>query len=262
MNILLGLTMAFYFTGMIGFHAYVLVQKQVVYRVANILLLLGFLCHTFAMFLTYSDTGHIPINGLHEILSSLGWMLVGAYLILQLKYNLRVLGALVSPLAVLFVVLATIIPQQTIVLHPVVRGLWRTAHISALIIGNAAFAIACMVGIMYLLQEKAIKEKKHNFFFRRLPSLELLDSMGYGCLVAGFPLLTFGIVTGVIYSQIVRGSLLSWSIKDILGLITWVIYGALIQERLTLGLRRQRAAFMTIAGFTVFLATFVVALVH
>jgi ABC-type transport system involved in cytochrome c biogenesis permease subunit len=123
-------------------------------------------------------------------------------------------------------------------------------------VGNAAFAIAFFAGILYLIQEKAIKDKNPGFFFRRLPSLKLLDSVGYASLIVGFPMLTFGMITGVIYAQMVRGRFWSWDPKEILGALTWLIFAALLHERLAVGWRGRRAAIITIVGFGILLLTF------
>ncbi|MBW2318649.1 MAG: cytochrome c biogenesis protein CcsA, partial [Deltaproteobacteria bacterium] len=133
-------------------------------------------------------------------------------------------------------------------------GKRRLCH--CLVLGNAAFAIACLVGILYLIQERTIKDKKQGFFFRRLPSLKLLDSTGYASLIVGFPLLTFGIISGIVYAQMVRGQFWSWDPREIFAVITWLVYAALLHERLAVGWRGKRAAIMTIVGFLVLLFTF------
>jgi cytochrome c-type biogenesis protein CcsB len=256
MSVLFALTMGCYIASFLGYQGYVLFQKRPVYRVANIVLWVGFLCHTSVIALQYLEVGHIPVQNLQETLSSFGWAVVGVFLMLQIKFNLMVLGALVAPLATLSVVIASILPRPPVEIAPLFRGLWRTFHIGTLIVGNAAFAIAFLVGILYLIQEKAIKDKKRGFFFRRLPSLKLLDSMGYSCLIAGFPMLTFGIITGVIYAQMVHGQFWSWDPKEILAGITWLVYAALLHERLAVGWQGRRAAIMTIVGFVILLFTF------
>ena len=256
MSVLFALTMACYIASFLGYQGYVLFQKRPVYRVASIVLWVGFLCHTAVLAFQYLEAGHIPVQNLHEMLSTFGWAVVGVFLILQIKFHLMVLGALVAPLATVSVVIASILPRPPVELHPLFKGLWRTFHIGTLIVGNAAFAIAFLVGILYLVQENAIKDKKRGFFFRRLPSLKLLDSMGYSCLIVGFPMLTFGIITGVIYSQMVLGRFWSWDPKEILAGITWLVYAALLHERLAVGWQGRRAAIMTIVGFMILLLTF------
>lgn len=256
MRLLFALTMGCYIASTLGYQGYVLFQKRPVYRAASILLWMGFLSHTGVIALQYFEGGHIPVHNLHESLSTFGWAVVGVFLILQIKFHLMVLGALVAPLVTLLVVIASILPGPPVELDPLFKGLWRTFHVGTIIVGNAAFAIAFLVGILYLIQENAIKEKKRGFFFRRLPSLSLLDSMGYSCLIVGFPMLTFGLVTGAIYAQMVHGRFWSWDPKEIFAGITWLVFAALLHERLAVGWQGRRAAIMTIVGFVILLFTF------
>lgn len=256
MSLLFAAAMAFYIGSSVGYQGYVVFQKKPMYRVAMILLWAGFICHTVVISLKYIEAGHIPVQNFYETLSAFGWAMVGVFLILQIKFNLMVLGALVAPVATLCTVIAAILPGPPVEVAPLFRSLWRTFHIGTLILGNAAFAIACLVGILYLIQESAIKHKKRGFFFRRLPSLKLLDSMGYSCLIVGFPLLTFGIITGAMYAQVVHGHFWSWDPREILGTLTWLVFAALLHERLAVGWQGRRAAIMTIVGFVVLLSTF------
>lgn len=256
MNVFFGLTMACYLASSLGYQAYILFQKRYFYRVSTAILLLGFLCHSGAVFMQYMESGHLPVHSLHETLSAFGWAVVAVFLIFQLRFHLMVLGALVAPLASLAVIIASILPSPKVQLAPFLERLWRTVHMGTLVLGNAALAISCLVGILYLIQEKAIKDKRRGFFFRRLPSLKLLDTTGYASLVVGFPLLTFGIISGVIYAQIVRGRFWTWDPREIFAAITWLVYAALLHQRLAVGWRGRRAAIMTIAGFLVLLFTF------
>lgn len=256
MSLLIAVTIAAYIASSLGYHGYVIFQKRPLYGLARIILWAGFLSHTGVIAFQYLKTSHVPIQNLQETLSAFGWLLVCVFVILQVKFHLMVLGALVAPLATLSVIVAAILPQPPAEIAPLFKGLWRTAHLGTLLVGNAAFAIACFVAILYLIQEKAIKDKKRGFFFRRLPSLKLLDSMGYTCLVAGFPMLTFGLITGSIYSQVIYGRFWTWNHKEILGSLTWLVFAALLHERLAVGWQGRRAAIMTIAGFVVLLLTF------
>lgn len=256
MSTLFALTMVCYVVGSFGYQGYVLLQKRPVYTASSAVLCFGFLCHTVVIALHYLNTGHAPVQHLHETLSTFAWAVVGVFVLLQIKFNLMVLGALVAPLAAVLLIIASIIPRPPVELDPLFRGVWRTFHMGTLIVGNAAFAIAAFVGILYLIQENAIKEKKRGFFYRRLPSLKLLDTMGYWCLIAGFPMLTFGIITGVIYAQMVHGRLWSWNHKEVFAVITWLVYAVLLHERLAVGWQGRRAAVMTIVGFVILLFTF------
>jgi cytochrome c-type biogenesis protein CcsB len=123
-------------------------------------------------------------------------------------------------------------------------------------IGEASFALACGLGVLYLIQENSIKTKKHRFFFKRLPSLDLLDSAGYVCIVVGFTMLTLGLITGFVYAKSIWGRFWSWDPKEVWSGITWLFYAALLHERLIVGWRGRKSAIMAIIGFGVLLFTF------
>lgn len=130
------------------------------------------------------------------------------------------------------------------------------AHIITVFIGEAAFALACGAGLLYLIQEHAIKTKNHGFFFKRLPSLDLIDTTGYACIAVGFTTLTMGLIIGFVYAKSVWGRFWSWDPKEIWSVVTWLVYAALLHERLTVGWRGRRAAIMSIIGFAAVLFTF------
>ena len=135
-------------------------------------------------------------------------------------------------------------PEQSIF-----KNFWLISHVIAVFIGNSAFALACGIGILYLFQEYGIKSKNPGFFFKRLPSLEMLDA-------AGFTLLTFGLITGFVYAKTIWGRFWSWDPKEVWSGITWLFYAALLHERLTVGWRGRKAAVMAIIGFAILLFTF------
>jgi ABC-type transport system involved in cytochrome c biogenesis permease subunit len=69
-------------------------------------------------------------------------------------------------------------------------------------------------------------------------------------------MLTIGLITGLVYAKSVWGRFWSWDPKEIWSGITWLIYAALLHERLAVGWRGRKAAIMAIIGFAVLLFTF------
>jgi len=178
------------------------------------------------------------------------------FLVFQYRFQLKVLGVFAAPLVSFVMVIAAKFPNAPDQVNNTLNNLWLVVHVVAVFIGEASFALACGVGILYLLQEHAIKSKKHGFFFRRLPSLELLDTTGYACILTGFAMLTFGLIAGFVYAKVVWGRFWSWDPKEIWSGITWLLYAALLHQRLTVGWRGRRAAIMAIIGFAIILFTF------
>ncbi|HSH69916.1 MAG TPA: c-type cytochrome biogenesis protein CcsB, partial [Deferrisomatales bacterium] len=188
--------------------------------------------------------------------SFLGWCVVGMYLVLQLRYQLPSLGAFASPLALVFVLAAISLPGHIEPLPAALQTYWLPVHVTLLFIGDGAFSLAAVAGVMYLLQERQLKRKKLGALFHRLPNIDVLDELNYRCLTIGFPLLTMGIISGAIWAQQAWGTYWSWDPKETWSLITWLLYAALLHGRLTVGWRGRRAAVWAILGFASLLFTF------
>lgn len=249
-------TIIFYLHSTALYFAHLVSQKDRLHQAGVTLLVLGFTCHSVAVVHGYFHLGHIPAENLHQTLVLAGWAVVGAFLALQARFKLRILGIYAAPLAALVMVLAFFLPREPVQVKNIFNSAWLAAHIIAVFLGEAALALACGVGMLYLIQEHAIKTKRHGFFFKRLPSLDLLDSTGYACVVTGFALLSLGLITGFVYAKAIWGRFLSWDPKEVWSGITWLIYAALLHQRLTVGWRGRRAAIMAIVGFAVILFTF------
>ena len=71
---------------------------------------------------------------------------------------------------------------------------------SSLLFAYASFALACVIGITYVLLFKEIKAKHLGFFYARLPSLQVLDAMNQRAIVVGWVFLTIGLIVGAIWA--------------------------------------------------------------
>lgn len=256
MEILIFVTILWYLLSSAVYFAYLFFQKNYLHKTGYWFMAAGCLFHTVAIGYRFVQTGHFPVNNLHETLIISGWAISVAYIMFHYKINLRILGVYAAPLAALVTIAATLFPSQPTEMKHVLNSIWIVFHVVVIFIGEAAFALACGLGILYLLQEHAIKNKIRGFFFRRLPSLDLLDSAGYVCLIGGFALLSLGLISGFVYAKSVWGRFWSWDPKEVWSGITWLFYAALLHERLTVGWRGRRSAVMAIIGFAVLLFTF------
>jgi len=137
------------------------------------------------------------------------------------------------------------------------NSFWLPIHTSLAFVGNAVFFAGFLISIVYLIVERGIKKKKRSGGVSgRLPSLEALDHINYKCMSYGFPLLTLGIITGSLWAEMAWGSYWSWDPKETWSLITWIVYAILIHNRLTIGWRGRKTAYMMIAGFISVIFTF------
>ena len=241
-----------------GYIAYLFFQKERLQKIGYVLLFAGFLIHSISIGYGFLQSGHLPVQNLHQTLSIAGWAIAGMFLFLTYRFNLKVLGIYAAPLVAIVMIISMRLPAEGTVVQAktLFSNIWLVSHVVIIFVGEAAFALACGAGLLYILQERAIKTKHHGFFFKRLPALELLDNTGYACIVVGFSLLTLGLITGFVYAKSIWGSFWSWDPKEVWSGIAWLIYAALLHGRLALGWRGRKAAIMSIIGFGVLLFTF------
>ena len=240
-----------------GFITYIVKQQKNIFTWSYRILLLGFIFHTIFLCYGYYNLGTAPVINFKSALSFFAWCIIGVYLLFQLKFGLMVLGSFVAPLAAVFMIISTAVPGAAVTASPMLRSFWLTIHVLTIFIGDGMFAITFAAAIMYLLQERQIKNKTRGTFYSRLPSLETLDSINYHSLMYGFPFLTFGMITGAMYAHFALGSFWRWDPKEVWTLITWLSYAVLLHQRITVGWRRKRAAIMSIICFLILIFTFI-----
>ncbi|MBW2092243.1 MAG: cytochrome c biogenesis protein CcsA, partial [Deltaproteobacteria bacterium] len=200
-----------------------------------------FILQCISLILRTASLGQLPVINVTEALGFFVWSLVGVYLLLSVRFDIPALGAFVSPLAALTILLSLLIPVKPLVMAPVFQSIWLTVHLGTVFIGYGFFSLAFVAGVM---------------IYRRFPSLNALDTLNYYSLTMGFPMITLGIIFGAVYAQLSLGKYWRWDPKEVWSLITWLIYAALLHQRLTVGWRGRRAALLSIAGFLVLCFTF------
>lgn len=234
----------------------ILWRRPILGRHGRILLWSGFTLHSLSLASRYLATGFPPLSSLHESLSFFAWAIIGTFLLFHLRYRLAVLGAFVSPLALVLMIFGSAVSSATAAPPPALQSWWLPVHVALAFLGDAVFALAAVAGCLYLLQERMLKKKKVSSLFYRLPPLQVLDNLNYRCLTIGFPLMTLGIITGAIWADRAWGAYWSWDPKETWALITWFLYAALLHGRLAIGWRGRKAAVLAIVGFALLLFTF------
>lgn len=245
-----------YFISMTGYVLFLFNQKKVYQKTAFYLIATAVAFHLISIVIYTAATRHVPIQNLSQSLSMAAFALGGMFLFFRYKFDLKILGVFVSVLLSGIMLVVLMLPDTPVEKDAALKGVWFYSHIILVFSGDAALALACGAGILYLLQEKGIKAKNPGFFFRRLPSLDFLDSVGYTCLTTGFALLTIGLVAGFVYAKVVWGRFWSWDPKEVFSVGTWLVYAALLHLRLYSGWRGRKSAIMTVIGFFIIAFTF------
>ena len=248
-------TIVLYLGGTAFFLAYLVRKSEALSKVSLAFTAAGFVTHTLALATRMIAAGHVPLTSSHEAISFFSWALVLVFLTVELRHRIHVLGSFILPLALISLLSAAALPKEVPTLEPVFKAVWL--HVTLSILGTVGFAVAFVAGIMYLIQDRLLKSKRFNVLYAKLPPLDFLDYLNQQSIIMGFPLLTFGIITGAMSAEFARGSYVNWNPEQTWALVTWVFYFIVLVGRLTVGWRAKRAAYLTIIGFAGVVLTFI-----
>ncbi|MBI3600318.1 MAG: cytochrome c biogenesis protein CcsA [Nitrospinae bacterium] len=257
MKFLFGVTLSCYLLGMAKYFLYLAIRRKILFIIATVFIAVGFVFHTGILVLRSIETGHGPYTTTFEYYTFFSWAIVLVYLVAEVRYKIKDLGSFVIPIAFISLAYAVFQSWHTETTEPVIR-FWLTIHRTLSFIGYAALTLTFGVGIMYIIQEKQLKSKHLGAFYYRLPSLEVLDDINKKAVDVGFPLITFGFISGIIWAW-QRDGYFSLDFKrTILMIITWTIYGTLFFGRIIAGWRGRRAARFVVYGFMAVIIAYMV----
>ena len=247
----------FYIMGIFFFCPFLFKNTNLFSKVSIIITGSGFILHSASLSLRFLEMGYLPLVTLFESLSFFAWGIILLYLIMNIKYRIGISGLFVIPVVLLILIYALFSPKGGKELDPILRSFWLGIHIPVIFLGYAAFTMAFVSGVMYLLQEKYLKSKKVGTrYYYRLPSLEVLDDVNYKSITVGFLFLTFGIIAGAIWLKGSKGVYLNSDPKVVWSLITWVLYSILLHVRYRSRMRGRKVAILSIIGFGLVIFTF------
>jgi ABC-type transport system involved in cytochrome c biogenesis permease subunit len=215
--------------------------------------LLG-LAALFQLGFMLADAHGVPhLEDVRQMLTLASLAIAFGFLVAQRYARLTVLGAFVTPVALLMFLAAGLghsvpnVPED-------VRSALLPAHVIVNVLGVAAFTLAFAVATAYLIQERLLRRRQLGGLFTRLPPLDVLDSLGLKLLLIGFPLFTVGSVSGAIWAAQLPTHI---SPAQVLGLIGWCVFAAVLLLRVAAGWQGRRAAIGTLLGFACALAVVV-----
>jgi ABC-type transport system involved in cytochrome c biogenesis permease subunit len=241
-------------------------RDPVVGRSATTLLVAAALAHTFVIGMQTMEIGHVPVAGATSAISTFVWLLALAYLYIEMTTDERAMGVFILPLLVALQTIPALRPgveDRAAVLQGPLFGV----HVSSLLFAYASFALACVIGITYVLLFKEIKAKHLGFFYARLPSLQVLDRMNHRAIVIGWIFLTIGIIVGAIWAAQALGGYSSgdprvqaMSLQDpkiFVALLCWMVYSFELFAARRIGWGGRRAAYLSAIGFAIVLLNLV-----
>jgi HemX protein len=204
----------------------------------------GFLFQTAFLSVRGHALGRCPLTNLFEVFVFLAWSVALIYLAVGPTYRLSLMGAFTAPLVFALQTFALLAPID--IPHPMQlpANSWLEFHASISMIAYGAFALACVAGVMYLVQERQLKTHQLHSIFYHLPPLTNLFAALTRLLWLGFALYTAGLVSGFF-----TGGPLP-RVKMICAFGVWVFYGAILQGRHLRWFAPKRVAALCVLAFS------------
>lgn len=253
--------LALYIAALVAYLLHFARRQPDVGRAATTLLVGGALAHTFVVGMQTMEVGHVPVTSASSAVSTFVLLLVLAYLFTEMTTEERAMGAFILPLVVALQFIPAVHPMAE-ERADILRGPLFGIHVSMLLCAYASFALACVIGVIYVLQFKELKAKHFGFFYARLPALDVLDTMNQRAATVGWVCLTIGLVAGFIWASQVPGTdprVQAMSLQDpkiFVALICWVVYSFEVFAARRIGWGGRRAAYLSAVGFAIVLLNF------
>src|SRR4030043_517967 len=137
-------------------------RNKVLGPLSTSLLIIGLGIHSGGLVQRWLEThqtgyGYVPLSNMYESLIFFSWTIVLIYLILEFKYQQKIIGVFITPFAFLAIALTSIIPgvdAKITPLMPALQSNWLTIHVTTCFFGYASFAVSFGVSILYLIRDR------------------------------------------------------------------------------------------------------------
>ncbi|MCH5584291.1 c-type cytochrome biogenesis protein CcsB [Shimazuella sp. AN120528] len=165
-------------------------RSKVWRRLAIILSIAGVVIHVAFMITRIVIGGHFPTSNMFEFIAFLCFALVLAFIVIFAIYRTYVLGAFVMPLAVVLLAYAAVFPRNIQPLIPALQSHWLYIHVTTAALGQGAFAVSCVAGLIYLIYQVGKGEKPKHAKYLEMTLIILVMLVGFS--IASLLFQTFG----------------------------------------------------------------------
>ncbi len=209
-----------------------------------LLLLLG--VHAVVLFGAMLSGSTLRI-GLGDAVSAILWLAVLIYWLGGLFYRLEGLQALILPAAAVAALLPAVFPAARPL--PNSELLAFRLHLLISMLAYSLFTIASLHVLLMAMLERRLHRGTLPAGLRTLPPLLTMETLLFRIIWAGFVMLSLTLASGVVFSEEVFGRAARLNHKTIFGIVSWLVFAALLFGRHFYGWRGRVAVRWTLAGF-------------
>jgi ABC-type uncharacterized transport system permease subunit len=225
------------------------------FRAESVLLPMALVLHGILVYTAVVNPGGLNL-GVGNSISLIVWLTVAIYWLGGIAYpGLAALQGFWAPIAAIAVALQWALPSRTMVQYG--GDTIFALHFAIAMLAYALFAVASVHAVVMLAEERWLRRGVMPPFLRGLPPLLEMEALLFRIVMAAFVLLTLTLLTGVFFTEQLFGKAAKLNHKTIFGVISWLIFGALLAGRYFRGWRGKRAVFFTLGGSVALLLAYV-----
>lgn len=219
----------------------------------------AWLVHGAALWLDLLAPGTVRL-GFALMISAALWLSVTAYWFENRNFALDGLRRLVMPCACAAAILPLVFPGSVLQLEG--RAPAFGWHIVVAILAYSTLTIAAFHAVLMALQESRLHTRSAQTGWLtgaldQLPALLTMEKLLFRLIWIGFILLTLTVLSGVVFSEQLFGTVLKWDHKSVFALLSWILFAALLAGRRWRGWRGKTALRFTLAGFATLVLAYV-----
>ncbi|PRZ09671.1 cytochrome c-type biogenesis protein CcsB [Isoptericola sp. CG 20/1183] len=206
--------------------------------------------------------GRTPWANMYEFTMVGSFIALVVFLLLNLRRDARFLGAFVTGLVILFLVVGlNSFHVAATGVQPALQNYWLVLHVGVAIGATGIFTVSFVMSALQLLRDS--RDAGSPFLTRpgfrwldRTPEPTTLESMSFRLNAIGFVAWTFTVIGGAIWAEDAWGRYWGWDPKEVWSFVIWVVYAAYLHARTTRGWSGRRAAWFVVVGYACVLFNF------
>ena len=248
-NSMLYMALAFYAAGTLVALLSLFTHERRMQNSGLALMIAGWVSHTIWIGSICVRTGHPPLTNLPEAASFVAWTVFLAELVLFIRYRVAAAAFFVYPLVLMLLTVSAVVHEPFAQMDPALRSGLFTAHVLASTVGVAALLVGLAFTTLAYVQDRSLKSKRRGPLWDWIPSLNVCRTLGYRTLAVGFTIYTLGILTGILWSYRTTSELMDFRVKQIGGIVAWILFGVLLQSYISGAYRGKRTVVISACAF-------------
>ncbi len=201
-------------------------------KLVLIVLILGFIAHTFNLALRWYVATHAPWSNGYEAMLYISWSIILAGILFSKQSEFALSTTAIFAGLTLFVAHLSWLDPQITTLVPVLKSYWLTIHVAVITASYGFLGLSALLGFISLILFSTFRFLKDSATKQRVTlSIKEATRINELSMIAGISLLTVGNFLGGVWANESWGRYWGWDPKETWTLITILIYTAVLHFR-------------------------------